>query len=124
MINRGPWSNDGPSRRTASSSRITAEVAVVEEFGDQCCDCAAFGLPERYMGEEFLAPECIDDRDHTVVATNMKVVSLGNVVREYHSAVLTEPRERSEEHTTFEVLRFVDDHECIVQATAANMSER
>ena len=29
-------------------------------------------FPERYMGEEFLAPECIDDRDHTVVATNMK----------------------------------------------------
>ena len=62
--------------------------------------------------------------DDVFVATNMKVVSLGNVVREYHSAVLTEPRERSEEHTAFEVLRFVDDHECIVQATAANMSER
>jgi hypothetical protein len=76
------------------------------------------------MAKDWVAAKRFDDRDDSVVATNVQVVALGNVMGENHAASLAEAAECGKQNWTLKVLSLVNDDKGVCKAPSADVSER
>ena len=79
---------------------------------------------QRDVGEQRVALELLDHRDHAVVAADPQVVALGDVVGEHDLGVGADPRQHRQQHVALQRLGLVDDHERVVQRAAADVGQR
>ena len=51
-----------------------------QQFGDKCCNWRALASGQGDVGKELVALQGFNHGDHTIMATDPKVVSLGDVM--------------------------------------------
>ena len=75
------------------------------------------------MSEEWMASQVVDNCSDAVEATDPQVVALGDVVGEHNLRVLTDSRECRQQDVAFEILRLIDDDECVGDRAAPDVGQ-
>jgi hypothetical protein len=87
---------------------------ALEKFGDKSGDWRALATRQGDVRKERMALQGFNDSDYAIVASNPKVVTLGNIVGHDHARALSDARENCQKHASFQRLRFINDHIGIV----------
>jgi hypothetical protein len=62
------------------------------------------------MGEEWMTLQSFDHRDHTVMATDPQVISLGNIVGKDNPGGGADSGKDGQQDSPFQRLGLIDDH--------------
>src|SRR6516165_7352775 len=100
------------------------QARVLQHLGDQGGDLGALGADQGDVGEQRVALELLDHRDHAVVPADPQVVALGDVVGEHYPGPGADPGQHGEQDAALQRLRLVHDHERVVQRPAADVGQR
>src|SRR6202048_5283532 len=111
----------------AAALRRSGERAgadLLQHLGDQRRNRRPLAAHERDVGEQRAAFPRLDRRRDAIVASDTKVVPLGDVVGEHHPRPGAQSGQHGEQNIALQRLRLVDDHERVMQGTAADVCQR
>jgi hypothetical protein len=72
-------------------SLLVADRAF-QQFRDKCCDRRALASGQGDVGKELMTLQGFNDGDHSIMATDSKVVPLGNIVGQDDPRCLADSR--------------------------------